>query len=57
MATQTRGIEYPIKIRVPGRICRFKLLFARLKELITKVVTIDEDGIFKDPYWPRMWKR
>jgi hypothetical protein len=33
-----------------------KGLFGRMKHLIGKAVTIDEDWIFKSKDWPYMWK-
>ena len=37
------------------RIKGFRYYMAKLRANVTKYVTIDKDGIFKDPDWPHLW--
>ena len=37
------------------RTRRVKQYFDRVRNAVGKYVTIDKDGIFKDPDWPHLW--
>jgi len=36
---------------------KVKRLFGRMKDLVGKILIVDEDWIFKSNEWPYMWKK
>ena len=59
MTTDLQPMPNAGKIEVTGhtghRIKGLRYYIAKLRTNVSKYVTIDKDGIFKDPDWPHLW--
>lgn len=59
MTTNLQPISEAGKIGVTSHEGRpkkgFRYYIAKLRINMSKYVTIDKDGIFKDPDWPHLW--
>ena len=53
MSTDVAGTRYRSGVKGKGGTTRMK----RLIEALGRVVSIDEDAIFKSKEWPHMWRK
>jgi len=55
MTIRTQPMGYPAHRTTQRKARGLRHLLNAMKTSISKYVTVDNDGIFKDPNWPYMW--